>query len=244
MLKKITFVLLTIIAISPSNAQNWWGKNKTIKGNGNVVTVKRTISNYDGISAGGSFDVILVKGKEGEIEIEGEENIIPYLETEVRGNTLQVKYKKNTNISTRKKLTVTVAYEDLDMISLGGSGNINGENLIKANDLKVSLGGSGNIALQIDADEISADIGGSGNIKLTGNSNELTSSIAGSGSIKAYDLETEILVATIAGSGSIKTTVKKEIKAKVAGSGSIYYKGTPKYIDTKSVGSGDVIDRN
>jgi len=244
MLKKITFVLLTIIAISPSNAQNWWGKNKTIKGNGNVVTVKRTISNYDGISAGGSFDVILVKGKEGEIEIEGEENIIPYLETEVRGNTLQVKYRKNTSISTRKKLTVTVAYEDLDMISLGGSGNINGENLIKANDLKVSLGGSGNIALQIDADEIRADIGGSGNIKLTGNSNELTSSIAGSGSIKAYDLETEILNATIAGSGSIKTTVTTEIKAKVAGSGSIYYKGNPKYIDTKSVGSGDVIDRN
>jgi hypothetical protein len=244
MLKKITFILLTIIAISPSNAQNWWGKSKTIKGNGNVVTVKRTTSNYDGISVGGSFDVILVKGKEGEIKIEGEENIIPYLETEVSGNTLQVKYKKNTNISTRKKLTVTIAYEDLDMISLGGSGNINGKNLIKANDLKVSLGGSGNIALEIDTDEISADIGGSGNIKLTGNSNELTSSIAGSGSIKAYDLETEILVATIAGSGSIKTTVKKEIKAKVAGSGSIYYKGNPKYIDTKSVGSGDVIDRN
>ena len=108
----------------------------------------------------------------------------------------------------------------------------------------MSLGGSGNIALEIDADEISADIGGSGNIKLTGNSNELTSSIAGSGSIKAYDLETEILVATIAGSGSIKTTVKTEIKAKVAGSGSIYYKGNPKYIDTKSAGSGDVISIN
>jgi hypothetical protein len=244
MLKKITFVLLTIIVSTSSNAQNWWGKSKTIKGNGNIVTVKRTTSTYNGISVGGSFDVILVKGKEGEIKIEGEENIIPYLETEVSGNTLQVKYKKNTNISTRKKLTVTIAYEDLDMISLGGSGNINGKNLIKANDLKVSLGGSGNIALEIDADEISADIGGSGNIKLTGNSNELTSSIAGSGNIKAYDLETEILVATIAGSGSIKTTVKKEIKAKVAGSGSIYYKGNPKYIDTKSVGSGDVIDRN
>jgi len=91
---------------------------------------------------------------------------------------------------------------------------------------------------------ISANIGGSGNIKLSGNSNELTCSIAGSGSIKAYELNTNSLNANIAGSGSIRTTVKTKIKAKVVGSGSIYYKGNPTHIDTKSVGSGDVIDRN
>lgn len=244
MLKKITLLLFTITLSLSTNAQSWWGSNKKIKGNGNVVTVNRTTSDYDGISVGGSFDVILIEGKEGNIKIEGEENIIPYVETEVSGNTLKIKYQKNTNIYTTKRLTVTVTYSDINKVSLGGSGNITNEGVIKANDLKTSLGGSGNITLTIDADDVSANIGGSGNIKLEGNSEELNCSIAGSGSIKAYELSTDTLNATIAGSGSIRTTVKTKIKAKVVGSGSIYYKGNPKYIDTKSVGSGDVIDRN
>nr|WP_298993797.1 head GIN domain-containing protein [uncultured Polaribacter sp.] len=243
MIKKITFGLFVLFISTTVNAQ-WWGNGKRIKGNGNIVTVKRTTSDYDGIGVGGSFDVKLVKGKEGNITIEGEENIIPYIETEVKGNTLEIKYKKNTNISTTRKLTVTVTYSELDKVSLGGSGNITNEGVLKSDDLKVSLGGSGNITLALDVDEVKSSIGGSGNIKLNGKSNQLNCSIAGSGSIKAYDLTTETLNATIAGSGSIRTTVNTKIKAKVVGSGNIYYKGNPKYVDSKSVGSGDIIDRN
>jgi hypothetical protein len=244
MFKKIiltTFILTLSISV---NAQDWWGSSKKIKGNGNVITVNRMTSDYDGVSISGSFNVILVKGKEGKITIEGEENIIPYIETEVSRNTLQIKYQKNINIRTTKRLTVKVTYKDIDKVTLGGSGNITNKGIIKSRELTVALGGSGNITLTIDADEVYSKIGGSGNIKLSGSSNELNCAIAGSGSIKAYDLSTNTLHASIAGSGSIRTTVKTKIKAKVVGSGSIYYKGKPKYIDSKSVGSGDVIDKN
>jgi len=244
MIKKATFIVLFITASFGANAQNWWGNSKKIKGNGNVVTVKRTTSDYDGIAVGGSFDVVLIKGKEGTISIEGEENIIPLIETEVNGNILQIKYQKNTNISTTKRLTITVTYNDLEKISIGGSGNITSEDVIKSNDLSISLGGSGNITLKVDADDLSVNIGGSGNVKLTGNSDDLSCSIAGSGSIKAYDLSTDTLNASIAGSGSIKITVSRKIKAKVVGSGSVYYKGNPSSVDSKSVGSGEVVDKN
>ncbi len=244
MFKKIiltTFILTVSLSV---NAQDWWGKSKKIKGNGNVVTVNRTTSDYDGVSAGGSFDVILVKGEEGKIIIEGEENIIPHIETEVSGSILKIKFRKNTNIRTTKRLTVTVTYESIESVALGGSGNITCESTIKSNDFTVALGGSGNITLSVDTDELSSKIGGSGNINLSGTANELSCSIAGSGSIKAYDLNTNTLNATIAGSGNIRTTVKTKIKAKVVGSGSVYYKGNPSHVDTKSVGSGDVIDKN
>ncbi|WP_298778737.1 head GIN domain-containing protein [uncultured Polaribacter sp.] len=244
MYKKISLSILIIVFTFSTNAQNWWGNSKKIKGNGNIVTVKRTTSDYDDVSIGGSFDVKLIKGKEGKITIKGEENIIPYIETEVKGNTLYVKFEKNINVRTTKGLTVTITYTDIDKIALGGSGNLTSNGVIKSKNFKVSLGGSGNITLQVDSDEITSSIGGSGNIILSGNTNEFTCSIAGSGSIKAYDLTTDEISANIAGSGSIKTTVNTKIKAKVVGSGSIYYKGNPKYVDSKSVGSGDVIDKN
>lgn len=244
MFKKIILTILVLTVTVSVNAQDWWGSSKKIKGNGNLITVQRTTSDYDGVSVGGSFDVILVKGKESKITIKGEENIIPYIETEVNGNTLQIKYQKNINIRTTKRLTVTVTYKEINKVTLGGSGNITNKGIITSEDLTVALGGSGNISLTIDADEVRSKIGGSGNIKLSGNSNELDCAIAGSGSIKAYELSTNTINATIAGSGSIRTTVKTKIKAKVVGSGSIYYKGKPQYIDSKSVGSGDVIDKN
>lgn len=244
MFKKIILSALILATSLSINAQNFWGSSKKIKGNGNVITVNRTTSDYDGISVGGSFDVVLVKGKEGKITIEGEENIIPFIETEISGNLLKIKFQKNVNINTTKRLTVTVPYESIESVALGGSGNITNKGTIKSNDFSVALGGSGNISLTIDADEINSKIGGSGNIKLTGSTNDLDCSIAGSGSIKAYELNTNTLNATIAGSGNIRTTVQTKIKAKVVGSGSIYYKGNPKYVDSKSVGSGDVVDKN
>ena len=242
--KNIILTSLIVMLTFTVNAQDWWGSNKKVKGNGNVITDSRSTSDYDGVSAGGSFDVILIKGKEGKISIEGEENIIPFIETEVSGNTLKIKYKKNTNIRTTKKMTVTVTFMDIESVALGGSGNISSKDVIKSSNLKVSLGGSGNINLKVATNNLKASIGGSGNINLEGTTNELDSSIAGSGSIKAYELETDALDASVAGSGSIKITVKSKIDAKLVGSGSIYYKGNPKHIDSKSVGSGSIVEKN
>ena len=242
-MKKLIITSIILTVSFSVNAQNWW-KNKKVRGNGNVVTKTRTISDFKGVDVGGSFDVVLVKGKERKVIIKGEENIIKYIETKVRNNTLQVKYQNNINISTTKKLTVTISYRDIEKISLSGSGNIINKGVLNNSNLKVNLGGSGNITLHVDSVEVQSSIGGSGNIKLQGESNELECSIAGSGSIKAYELNTNILLASVTGSGSIRSTVNKKIKAKVVGSGSVYYKGNPTYIDSNSIGSGDVIDRN
>lgn len=243
-MKKALFISMILAVTWTSNAQDWWGSGKRIKGNGNVVTKTRTTENYNGVSVGSSFDVVLFKGKEGNITIEGEENIIPYIITEVDGDLLKVKYKKNTNINTTKRLTVSVPFKYIEKVSLGGSGNIKSEDVIKTNELAIGLGGSGNIKLMIDAREVTAKIGGSGNIKIGGTAEELECSIAGSGSVKAYELKTNIATVTIAGSGNVRTTVSNRIKAKVVGSGNVYYKGNPSKIDSRSVGSGDVIDKN
>jgi hypothetical protein len=242
-MKKLIITSIILTVSFSVNAQNWW-KNKKVRGNGNVISKTRTISNFDGVDAGGSFDVVLVKGKERKVIIKGEENIIKYIETKVRNNTLQVKYQNNININTTRKLTVTIVYRDIEKISLNGSGTIVNKGVLNNSNLKVNLGGSGNITLNVDSNEVQSSIGGSGNIKLQGISNELECSIAGSGSIKAYELNTNILFATVTGSGNIRSTVNNKIKATVVGSGSVYYKGNPTYIDSNSIGSGDVIDRN
>ena len=242
-MKKLLITAIIFTLTFSVNAQSWWG-NKRVKGNGNVTTETRKTGDYDGISVGGFFDVILVKGTEGKVKVEGEENILEYIITEVERGTLKIKVEKGINLKTTRRLTVTVPVKNIESVSLGGSGNIKSEVRLKADSFDVSLGGSGNITLSVDANSLKTSIGGSGNIKLSGSADKMKVSIAGSGTVKAYELQVNSIKASIAGSGDIRVSVKDEIKATVAGSGSIYYKGNPPKIDTKSVGSGSVVSRN
>ena len=63
---------------------------------------------------------------------------------------------------------------------------------------------------------------------------------AGSCKIKAFDLETEKLNCKAAGSTHIEITVNKAISTKMAGSGTIRYKGNPEIKEKSIVGSGSI----
>ncbi|WP_299681744.1 head GIN domain-containing protein [uncultured Tenacibaculum sp.] len=242
-MKKLLLTLFILTTTVNLSAQSWWNSKK-VRGNGKITTEKRSVGNFDEVSVGGSFDVILVDGREGEITIEGEENIIPYIITEVKKGKLKIEVKKNTNLRFNRKLTVTVPFEKIDGIGLGGSGNVRSEKTVIGEKVSLSIGGSGNIKTKVKASSLSTSIGGSGNIRVSGSTESMRCSIAGSGNVKAYNVTTNTLKVNVAGSGDIEATVKEKIKATVVGSGSVYYKGNPKYIDTNSVGSGDVVKRD
>ncbi|WGH76377.1 DUF2807 domain-containing protein [Tenacibaculum tangerinum] len=242
-MKKLATILLTLSVIVPSLGQSWWNSKK-IRGNGKVITETRKIGSFDKVSIGGSFDVYLIEGTEGQLTIEGEENIVNYIETEVKKGILNVQFKKNTNIKTTKKLVVTIPFEKIESLALGGSGNIVVKKRIRADEVSFAIGGSGNIIASVDANTVKTSIGGSGNIELKGKTDNLKCAIAGSGNVKAYDLNTSSVKASIAGSGDVQTSVSNEIKASIVGSGSVYYKGNPPTIDSSAIGSGDVINKN
>ena len=189
-MKTTILTFATLLFINISHAQ-WWGNGEKIKGNGKVTTITRTTSDYDGISCAGSFDYILVSGTEGKITIEGEENLLQYVVTEVKDNKLVVKTEKNINLkpSSNKTIKVTIPFKDIDNVSLAGSGDLTNTDTIKATDLKVSLAGSGDIVLNIETNNVKGSLAGSGDLTLKGNTNNLEANIAGSGDFHGFNLQ-------------------------------------------------------
>lgn len=242
-MKKLIITTIILTMSLSVNAQSWW-KNKKVRGNGNMKTEVRNTSDYDAVSSAGNFDVKLVPGKEGKITLNGEENLMKYVITEVKNGKLSIKVKKNTNIRITKKFVITVPYKDIEKVALAGSGDISNSGTIKSEDFKVALAGSGDIRLTLSTSNVKTSIAGSGNVNLSGKSDHLACSIAGSGDVNAYGLSTKSTSVSVAGSGNVKTTVSESIKARVAGSGTIYYKGNPDKIDSKSNGSGRIVSRN
>ena len=234
-----TFIgILTLLVISTHlNAQVF---TKNIKGNGKLITENRSLSDYDKIGVAGSFDVILVKGKEGAVSITADENLIEYIETEVKNGHLKIKQKKGYQLGSTKTIVITVSFEMVDAISLAGSGNVSSKDVLNSSDLDLNLAGSGTLDLPVSTKNLTSQIAGSGNIKLSGNSDVLNCEIAGSGNMEGSDLKATASHINIAGSGNVKIHAISEIHAKIVGSGDVIYTGNPTIEKSKSIGSGSI----
>ena len=236
-MKTLINILALFIIGTHINAQVF---SESINGNGKFITENRSLSDYDKIDVAGPFDVQLLKGKEGAISIAADENLMKYIETEVKNGHLKIQPKKGYRLRSTKTIVITIPFEMIDTISMAGSGNVRSKDVLNSTDLNISLAGSGTLDLHVSAKNLTSHIAGSGNIKLSGNSDVLHCEIAGSGNMEGADLKAGISHINIAGSGNVKIHAVSEIHANIVGSGDVIYTGNPAIEKSKSIGSGSV----
>lgn len=232
-LKSAAILFMTTLFIGNGYAQK-------VKGNGKLIEKTRNVNSFSGVGVSGSFDVFLVEGNEGKIEVSVEENLEQYLVTEVKNGKLNIRWKKGTNIRTSRSTELTVHFKKLNSVAMSGSGDIVSKDKINTDRLDIAVAGSGDIKLEFSAETVEAAVSGSGDIELAGSATEFEAAVSGSGDIKAYDLETEKAELKVSGSGSVRCSVEKELVARVSGSGTIKYKGSPRMEDIKVSGSGNI----
>ncbi len=238
-LKKVIFVVFVLINLSLNAQWNW----EKIEGNGKIKKENRTTENFTSISCSGSWDVMVAYGNTCTVNIEGDENLIEYIETKVEGSKLSIKNKKNANLRSKNKLVVYVTLTKLTELSLSGSGDIIGEGKFVSNEpLLCKLSGSGNIKMGIEKSaSVECAVSGSGNIAVSGNTDKLEASISGSGNVNCSNLYANSAKARISGSGNIRVFTNKSIDASISGSGNVYYKGAPDDIQKRVAGSGKLV---
>ncbi len=244
MKKSILFCAAFALAITTANAQ-WWGNNK-VKGNGNVKTETRNTSDYDQVRVAGFFDVELVSGNEGKITVEAESNFMEHIMTEVNGSSLKIYVEKGVNLrpTWNKGIKITVPFEDLDMVTLSGSGDVVGKDVIKAANFSTGVSGSGDVTLKLDVATLEGKVTGSGDLRLDGQTNDAEYRVTGSGDIHAFSVKAQDVDAKVTGSGDIRAHCDGYLTARITGSGDIKYSGNPKKEDSKVTGSGDIEKSN
>jgi hypothetical protein len=202
---------------------------------------RRQVDGFDEVSMGISGDLYLKMGSTISLELEGDDDDLEDVITEVRSGTLVIKYKNSKGWSFgRDRITIYLTMPEISSVSLGGSGKIIGENTIESDDLYLSVSGSGRIELNLEADDLTQKISGSGNIEVSGSADRAEISISGSGNLNALDMEVDHYTVKISGSGKCKINVGDSLEANISGSGSVYYKGDPDKIRSNVSGSGKV----
>ncbi len=209
----------------------------------------RSVSSFNEISAGGSFDIKVIKSDKNEVVIQGaDEDLLSKLETEVRDNDLKIGIKRGMSWKSYRsgKVTITVYHTDrLEELSLAGSGSVewDGELYSSNSQLEINVAGSGNIKGRIAVSNLDVDIAGSGKVVLVGAATKQDVSIAGSGDYDGEDLKTQETEIKISGSGDAEIYVTDVLEARISGSGDVRYNTGGNDLKRKIVkvsGSGNV----
>jgi len=200
------------------------------------------VGNFTKVSFGVPGVIYITQGSSNSLVIDASDEAMDLIEIEEDGSRLRIKQKnyRNWKMWRDNDITVYVTMRNVSDLSVSGSGDMIGKNKIKTGDLGISVSGSGNVELDVASDDLDISISGSGDVSLEGTGNEAETSISGSGKLMAEDLEVDVFEASISGSGKCYITANKEIDARISGSGTVYYKGNPDRVSSRSSGSGKV----
>lgn len=192
-----------------------------IAGSGKIVTEPRTVSGFSAVSLSGSGRVVVEQTGTESLTVTTDDNLLPYIRTEVHGNTLELGTKDPmTNLNPTEDIVFKLTVKKLDDVRISGSGQADLKGLTE-NQLQVRISGSGDMTGQGAVDDLDLRISGSGS--YTGQalkSRHATVGVSGSGSVVVNASDT--LHASVSGSGSVEYVGDPQVTQNVSGSGSVH----------------------
>jgi hypothetical protein len=215
---------LLFIAVLAFSSCRFWGKR--IHGNGVIKSVEKPVNAFKDVEADGDIKLIVIQGELQPVKLEGDENILSYIEVIQNGDKITIQTKPGVNLSPSVDLNVYVTSPNYRNIEVSGASDIVGQNKLTSTDeLTLKASGAGDIKMEVDAPKITAGISGSGSIDLKGQTKDLSIDLTGAGHAHCFDLLTENTTVSISGAGSAQVYASVKLNADVSGAGSIDYKG-------------------
>lgn len=214
------------------------GKNR-IKGSGVRVEKARALPAFSKLRLEGPFDVKLTQAGADQAVVVADDNVEPFIETVVEGDSLIVRLKRDAGFTTRSAPVVRIEARALQSVVVNGSGDLAVEQF-KAEALQLSVVGSGDVQLGlVEVKDLNVSVSGSGDLRLAGRAEQQSWTLSGSGDVDARALSGRSAKAVLSGSGDLALGVTEQLDARLSGSGDLSYAGRPQLRQSIS-GSGEI----
>jgi hypothetical protein len=214
---KKAILLISVSLIVLSGCHKFGQKS----GSGAMKVEKRTVPSFTSVSVSGAYDVEIVVQKDQNVELEGDDNLLPLISTDVRGGVLEV--SNSQSLSTRNKLRLRISVPSLEGISSSG-----------ASDIVIS---------SVKSEGFGIDISGAGSLKVSGETQALDIKLSGAGDVDAKDLHAQKVNVHSSGAATADVYATEELRADVSGAGNVNYYGDPKSVKEDTSGAGSVTKR-
>jgi hypothetical protein len=234
------FAVLVLATLACSIVIPYGSGAGTIRGSGNFATETRSVNGIKGVELAMSGTLHIAQGESERLVIEAEENLLPHIETVMRGSTLLIRTESGTNIHTTQGIDFRLTVTELTDLSVSSSGDILAAAL-EGNRCVIDISSSGSIDLDsVDCTILTVRISSSGEVAIAGGSAERQDvRISSSGDYYARDVAGTEADIDISSSGSATVNVAEQISGSISSSGNIYYAGNPG-IDVRTSSTGRV----
>ncbi len=210
-------------------------------GSGNIISETRTVSNFNGISVGGSFEVEVKIGPVTEVKVEADDNIIKYIETTVSGNTLKINTRDLNNYS-NVHLKVYITTPSLYNVKSSASAEVVIKDVLTGNNtLSFRASSSSSINAEVNAPEIETDVSSSATVTLSGKTKSYKAEASSSADIKSFDLLSENTTVTVSSSALAQVFASVSLNARASSSGTVEYRGAATV--NKSISSSGSVEK-
>jgi len=232
----IWFLSVLILGCLVCPAAGW----VAMRGSSQVVVEERAVSNFTGVNLATFGNLYIEQGDHESLRIEAEGNVLPYLETEVSGHTLEIRERHDAFMFHTRPVNFYLAVKTLDKITLSGSGDVKAP-VLTGERLSININGSGQVKLgKLDFDKIELQIDGSGEVTIAEGEVDLQQIIvSGSGDYEARGLVSNKAEVYVSGSGATDLQAHDYLAVVISGSGDVYYTGSPT-VEQVIMGSGEI----
>ena len=189
-----------------------------VAGSGAMKVEKRNVPAFTAVDTSGAYEVEIVAQKEQSVEVEGDDNLLPLIKTEVKHGVLEISNERG--LSTRNKLHVRISVQQLDGIEASGASNITATN--------------------VKSDEFKIDSSGASELKVSGEAKSVSIDSSGAGNIDTKDLRSEKVNVSLSGAATAEVYATEELSASVSGGGNVDYYGNPKNVKEDKSGAGTI----
>jgi len=215
-MKKITAVFFAVCIIVGVGC-HWVG----VLGNGNIKTDQRTISAFATIYASGAFTIEWRNGAPA-LSITTDENLLPYIDSQVSGDTL--------HLHTRENIWPTHGIKVVISSPTRTGAKISGAVRLTAN--------------QLSGSRFAFESTGASRVTLDGNIDELLADMTGASELTASALQTKTAEISTTGAADADIAVSETLKVAITGAGKVSYSGNPKTIEKHITGAGSIRHRD
>ena len=186
------------------------------------------------------MNVYLKQSGTESVTIEADNNLFPYIETNVEGNTLKIETKKDYSLKNYKKLNVYISIKDINDLVNNSVGNVKSENQLNFSSLNIENNSVGNLDLDLSGKNLNVEINSVGNVTFSGKADNVSIENNSVGNLEAFDFAVVNLNIENNSVGNSEVYATGEITIESNGVGNVIYKGDPVVKSMKKSGVGSV----
>ena len=211
-MKNVIFTSLAACLVLVSGCR-WLG----IQGNGKIRTDQRPIDAFANIDVRGAFEIEWQNGAPS-LQITTDENLFPYIDSGVSGDTLRLRTREQIRPSHSIKVVMS-------------SPTRTGAKISGAVKMAVK---------QLNGPRFAMESSGASRVSLDGNVDQLLADMTGASKLEATGLQTKTAEISTTGAGDADVAVTETLKVAITGAGKVTYTGNPPTIEKHITGAGSI----